>query len=384
MKHLVAAWLSLSAALLALGLLPFNASPVHAEVNGPCSATFKGVDVAPLNSHSASSAIKVKEGEIVEVQFNAGAGFASHKIKLQATAISGTGVTVSDQTDGGEQSFTDSVNVDDYAWAGAGLYRVSGNATLSDGSTCSGAALINVDKNPLSTVAGVAAAGTAAVGAVGVVGATVGAAAEAVGKPKKIEEWVTGEIEKAGQQPAANEPPPSLPPPYYSSGLWPFGLCFWWLVPAMLLTGLMMIGLLPTSALAGGSGGTGGTSLRLKRAAWAPRISVVGLIGSVLFGLGFTVFLQQSGEVFPDEGTFLQYIGAALVVGIVVPSLIRMVTVMRTNRAIGNAEARLTSARAGAPAAPAAPAESAPSPLAAPPMPESATDAPPPPEGSDG
>jgi hypothetical protein len=218
------------------------------------------------------------------------------------------------------------------------------------------------------------------------VGATVGAAAEAVGKPKKIEEWVTDEIEKVGHQPAAvNEPPPSLPPPYYSSGLWPFGLCFWWLVPAMLLTGLMMMGLLPTSAMGGGSGGTGGTSLRLKRATWAPRISVVGLIGSVLFGLGFTVFLQQSGEVFPDEGTFLQYIAAGVVVGIIVPSLIRVVTVMRVNRAIGAAETRLASARADAPPTGAAPAESEGTPSFEPPSPEPGIDAPQsPPKESDG
>ncbi len=362
MKYLIAAWLWLTAAYLALGLLPYSPAPAFAEISGNCSATFKGVDVAGLNSNSAGSAIKVKEGELVEVQFNSPAGFQSHKIKLQATAISGSAVTVStDNNDGGDTSFTETVNVDDYAWAGAGLYRVSGTATLSDGRPCSGAALVNVDKNPLTTVAGVAAAGATAAGAVGVVGATVVAATEAVAAPRKVEDWVINEIDKASARPTSSYYDEPAGPPYVT-GVWLFDMCLWLTLPALLLTGLMMVGLLPTSALAGGSGAGGDAGRRLRRATWRPRISVVGLVGSVLFGLGFTIFLQQSGEVFPDEGTFLQYIGAGLIVGIVVPSLIRVVTVMRANRAIASAESRLAAARGSAPAATTAPPAETPPP----------------------
>jgi hypothetical protein len=73
----------------------------------------------------------------------------------------------------------------------------------------------------------------------------------------------------------------------------------------------------------------------------------VGLVGSILFGFGYVVVLQQTGEVFPDVSTFLTYIGIGLVLGVIVPSLIRVVTVLRMNRAIGNAEARLLERRSG-------------------------------------
>jgi hypothetical protein len=340
MKHLLVAWIVAGAGLLGMGAL--GAPSALADIEGNCEASINGVPVRGLSDSDPDDAIQVQEGQVIPVEFTSDAGFASHKVKLQATSIGGTAVTVSNETDDGEDSFTDEVNVDDYAWAGAGLYRVSGTATLSDGSTCSGAALVNVDKAITETAAGMIALGATALGVTGLLATNVAAGAEVFSRPKKAEEWVMDEIEKAPDVGRAGSPTTSQDDVAPPDSLW-FDLCLFWTLPALVATGLIMVGLLPTGALPGGSAG-GVRSIR--RVAWKPRISAVGLLGSVLFGLGYVVVLQQSGELFPGMSDFLMYIGIGLVLGVILPSLIRVVAVMRTNRAIASAEVRLNE-RAG-------------------------------------
>lgn len=59
------------------------------------------------------------------------------------------------------------MSVSDYATYGVGLYKVTSTATLSSGGSCSGSALVNVTGNPLTTVAGAAAAAGVGVGVAG-------------------------------------------------------------------------------------------------------------------------------------------------------------------------------------------------------------------------
>jgi hypothetical protein len=63
-------------------------------------------------------------------------------------------------------SWTSLIDVSDYADYGVGLYKVVGSSSGS-GLSCSGAALVDVQGNPLSTVAGLAGLGMAILGGLG-------------------------------------------------------------------------------------------------------------------------------------------------------------------------------------------------------------------------
>src|SRR5438445_572873 len=161
MKRLARRLLILSASLWLLSVMSPLVTPAWADINGNCGATFKGVDIKGRGTSSAGDAIDVDNNEVVNVNMTSPAGFTSHKVELE---IAGVSRTVSNQPDAGDTQWSDTVNVKDYAWMGVGLYTVTGSATLSDGSTCSGSALINVSGFPLTTVAGGAAAAATIVG----------------------------------------------------------------------------------------------------------------------------------------------------------------------------------------------------------------------------
>jgi len=110
-----------------------TATAAHAEVTGPCSATIAGADVAPLDSGSTGDAVEVDVDSDIIATMSAQQGFRSHQIKLRFLGNVIPARTVESRTDSGEPSFTETVHVSDYAWAGVGLYKVSGVATLSDG-----------------------------------------------------------------------------------------------------------------------------------------------------------------------------------------------------------------------------------------------------------
>ena len=130
----------------------------------PCDATLNAVDVRGVDSGNRDNDIKVSQHDRVPIVMTSAKGFRSHKIHLE---FSGRRWAVSNNTDDGSTTSSDSVNVDDYATWGVGLYKVVGVATLSDGTTCTGAATVDVSGNPLATVAGLVAAGTVVAGTVG-------------------------------------------------------------------------------------------------------------------------------------------------------------------------------------------------------------------------
>lgn len=317
---------------LATSAFLFSAQRASAEVEGNCTATLKGVDVSQLDSGNTNDAIKVTEDEVVVVTFTSSAGFESHQVKVKFADIPGGSVDVEDEDDDGDTEWSGDVVIDDWAWAGAGLYKVEGKATLSDGTECSGAALIDVDKAWYTTVAGIVALVITifGVGSIGVAG--VGSVIEGRRATKKIDDWVVGELESvSGGKSYA-------PPPRQALLMDPVEACCQFaIIPALILTG---------AAMASGPSGPSepGGGLGLPRATWRPRISVSGVVGGIAAGIGFVVILQQAGQVFPNTGTLVLWIAIGLVLGVVVPSLIRGLNVISVNRAVDRAERRLTEA----------------------------------------
>jgi hypothetical protein len=126
-------------------------APAGASMSGPCSATVNGQDVAPLSASSPGDAIDVGESDTIQVQAQSSGEIGSYRIELEYAGIRWT-VAKGDATD---NQWSRSVEVDDYARYGAGLYRVHG---VSEGAaSCDGSVLINVDGQPLTTPAGIVA-----------------------------------------------------------------------------------------------------------------------------------------------------------------------------------------------------------------------------------
>jgi len=154
--------------LVALGAA--RGGPAEATIVGPCEASIAGVDAKTRSASSASDAIPVEVDAVIPVTMSTPAGLESHDLDLEYAGITWT---VSSETDDGDTSASDEIVVADYADYGVGLYRVSGSARLTDGSTCKGTVLVDVQGNPLTTVAGLAAAGMVGAGAAAVAGATI-------------------------------------------------------------------------------------------------------------------------------------------------------------------------------------------------------------------
>lgn len=137
-------------------------APAQAEINGPCSATINGESVAGHSTGATGDPIKVKRHSQVPVSMSAAQEISHLKVQIQ---FAGFGWTVHNEPTTGT-SWSKDVNVDKYAKYGVGFYKVSGSSSGSDLS-CSGAALVKVEGNPLATVAGGVALGLTVIGAIG-------------------------------------------------------------------------------------------------------------------------------------------------------------------------------------------------------------------------
>ena len=154
-------------AVLAGAFVLTTAGTAGATVTGSCSGTINGVDVGPLSSSDPNDAVDVQSDQDITVAATAPGGIDRYKIKLEFAGIKWT---VSKGT-ADNDSWSKVVNVSDYARYGVGLYRVHGVSTGS--SSCTGSALVNVDGNPLTTIAGIAGSVMLVAGGAGVVGATL-------------------------------------------------------------------------------------------------------------------------------------------------------------------------------------------------------------------
>lgn len=322
--------LILGAAALSLAWGLASVRTANAEISGPCGATLNAVDVAGVDSGSRGDDIKVGEHDRVPVTMSSATGFRSHKIQLE---FAGRRWTVSEDTDDGSPTFSDSVNVDKYATYGVGLYKVVGVATLTDGTKCSGAATVDVSGNPLATVAGAVAAGTVVLGTVGAL-ASGGLAVGGLGSAGTAAETAFAEGER---ERLASPDPYRYSYPYRPYRPWPWSMlgCLWAL-PMMLL-------MLPFMAVAGGTGAPEPQPARelpqFPRMRWMPRITLLGVLSGLLAGLGAAVLLQQYSIEYPTLAAIIRDgVVGALVYGLLIPTLGNTVAILRFNGRINRLE----------------------------------------------
>jgi hypothetical protein len=319
-----------SAAAAVVLIVPATA---RADITGPCTGSIAGTSVKGLGT-SESDAITVDKNSVVNVGMAAQRRMSHYSIAL---AFAGFNWTVKDK-DISSQSWDDGVSVDKYAKYGVGLYRVTGTST-GPGLSCSGAALVKVTGNPLSTAAGVAGLAMAVVGVGGVAAAGGAAAGQARRQRRSVEQWVTDQMDDGGAEaPAAGADPGA---DERTADNIAFGAnlagtpkwCGFLALSALMLT---------TGAMLGGAGGgtaPAGTR-RLPRVRFAPRISFIGLLSGLLLGIGVGVLLQQYAVLYPTRTIAIVELACGLALGILIPSLMRLAAVRKTNRAIDRVEQR--------------------------------------------
>jgi len=323
----------------ALGLAWALASvrTASAEITGPCGATLNGVDVAGVNSGSRSDDIAVSEHGTVPIVMTSATGFRSHKIQLE---FAGRRWTVSNQKDDGSKTFSDSVNVDDYATYGVGLYKVVGVATLTDGSKCSGAATVDVGGNPLATVAGAVAVATVAVGTIGAVATGAGSVGalgglEDVVKDAFREDQLRHDQEQAADERERWETAQALMEAIHGNPMRLLGC---------VSTLALMVVMLPFMAIAGGGGGASDVpaAKALPRVRWTPHVTLLGLLSGLLAGVGATVLLQQYSIDYPTLAAIIRNVVVGVAVyGLVIPTLGYTLAVRRLNGSIARYERAL-------------------------------------------
>jgi len=362
----------------------------EAEVGGPgCSAHITNqegvpVDVAAVDSQDSSTAIPVTLDQTVDVDL-AGETGTPRTVHVDygltdrlAIGRDGTGTRYS-------------ARVSDYAHI-AGLYLV--RARTAPNGTCTAAALVDVQGNPLGTPIGDAALALT-IGAAAAVG--ISSAAAATGDPGVRDPDRPGGAASPDAVGGAVEQPdplhlldPDTGQPWTSNQLahladlrtqYGEGEAAMWagatpaerqsidlangfikptwltamvgcLVPAILALLLLPVLMVVRTLFAVGPVGEALAAparvapLRLPRTPWRPYLSVSAISGGVVGAVGVVVLLQEYGRVFPTTGILVRAVAVGLVVGIALPSLARGVRVARANRRTALIEARANEARA--------------------------------------
>ncbi|MEX2159116.1 MAG: hypothetical protein WEB04_06895 [Dehalococcoidia bacterium] len=317
----------------AAGGVLFSIDAAHADIAGDCGATLAGTDLAGVDSNNVDDAIDVDYNDTIQTTMTSATGFESHVIKLRF--LGAFERTVEEREDDGEASFTEEVDVGDYAWLGVGLYKVRGEANVVGGFACSGSALVNVTgRNPVTTVLGGGATGVAVAGTVGAVatgvaslrrpgrGGMAGMVEEAFGETRTQVE------DRAQDQADAPSAEDVIEDAEMGMSMGGFGgmlgcLCF----------AALSVIMLPLLALTGGGGAPAGagtappapprrTVRRVRREGWHPRITLVGLVSGLLTGLAGVILMQQFAIAYPTTGIFIIYAAiGAVAYGIVVPTV---------------------------------------------------------------
>lgn len=222
----------------ALGVLALILAPTQPmAVEGPCTAQLAGVDAAGLNA-STGDAIEVPEDGRVDYLMSAPEDLSTWRFWLQygpyeQLIASGTeqpddpndlGLGLDRDSDGNflidfqsilgaprvdGNTVAGSVLTEEWAWMGVGLYEVHGAVTTVSGTQCSGVVMINVEGNPLETVAGAVAAGAAAVGAAGATAVAIGGLRDGGELLDALNGWAGG---SGGGPDGGGTPRPPVPP----------------------------------------------------------------------------------------------------------------------------------------------------------------------------
>jgi hypothetical protein len=162
--------LLVSAGLAGLGVAVLgavlDAGPASAEIDGPCTATVDGIDVAARSADDTGDAIEVDRDSEIEIVVESDAIVDRYTVELEFAGFRW-------QVSEGEPDSTvwsDTIDVSDYSRFGVGLYKV--HATSTGPGACEGTVLVKVGGNPLGTIAGWAGI---VLGAAGLAGVTAGA-----------------------------------------------------------------------------------------------------------------------------------------------------------------------------------------------------------------
>ena len=312
----------LTAAGFALLVSP---QPARAEIvqsgGAGCTASINGSQTdLPFTSDNAISVV-----QHVDVTVTMHMATPVHRRLITVGFGLGPSVTASDETDPSSEITT--VAVDKYATYGIGLYAVNATADSASGQHCEIHQMVSIEGNPLTTVAGGAASGLTLLALAGMAGAGVaGANPGDAGKPvdPADEPNVAGGWPKSPLE--ADTPGQAID---RTMNLSTFGFCLIASLPALLLT---------SAAMAGGAAPGGDGTRRLGRVHWRPRISIVGILSGLVGGLAVMVLLQQSGRLFPSYEILGRALAGGLVMGILIPSLTRLIAVRRANRRIAMRE----------------------------------------------
>ena len=139
---------------LAIGLLVVLApDPAAASLSGPCQGTLNNENVATRSASDPGQAIKVKQDDQIVVTASSPTPIQQYRIELEYPII-GVRQTVA-EGNANSTSWTRTVKVSDYTGYFVGLVRV--HAVSSGTTSCDGAVLVEIDGNPFTTVAGIAA-----------------------------------------------------------------------------------------------------------------------------------------------------------------------------------------------------------------------------------
>jgi len=246
--------------------------PAGADISWPCEATIAGVSVKGMDTGPTATPVKLKEHSTVAVAMSAASEISHLAIQLHYGPFSWT---VHDEPSEGT-SWSKTLDVDDYSKWGVGLYRATGQSTGS-GLACTGEALVEIEGSPLSTPAGIAGVAGAVVGAAGLVGSAAVAGAE--GRRRRSE----AERRAAARRAEGAEP-------------------------------------------------VGGPPERFR---FAPRVSILGLVGGLLVGAGGGLTLQQFAVLYPTTGVMIAELAVGVGTGLVLPSLVRLRGVRAANKVLG-------------------------------------------------
>ena len=144
-------WLRGGAALTVLLAVVLGYDAASAEVDEGCEATLAGEDVGSRSSTDINDAIEVGAKDTVSVSGTSDAPIDGYRVEMEFFGGISWEVAA-DDTEG--NSWSDEVDVADYARYGVGLYRV--RAVTTGEGACSGAVLVEITgKSPLTTAAGI-------------------------------------------------------------------------------------------------------------------------------------------------------------------------------------------------------------------------------------
>jgi hypothetical protein len=306
--------IAVAALLAAVGIALLAAAPASAEVNGGCSASMNGVNLAHTPPNGGP-AVTVGKDDVVPFTMSGVGGQKFTELHIYLT-FAGVDADIYDAPAGGG-TWSHNVDVHSFARFGVGYYRLKGVGDLAGGGSCDGEALIKVTGDPLGTVAGDAGVGATVAGVLGMLGAGLGAGGgggasgpggSVTQDDVKKEEDIKIEQERVDEY---GNPLDQADAVLEQKRGW------------CLLLALAALVALPLLLLFGSSAALMAVvapAVKVRRRTWP---FVLGAFGGLLTGLGAGVLLQEYAIVYPTRTYGIIYIVGGILFGLAVPLLRR-------------------------------------------------------------